>query len=94
MGQRLARRLIEPSVLERLAVGGDAEFAELEVPAAFVGKTLVELDVRRTYGLTVVAIRRGEKVRASLPESERLHERDVMLVIGTPESIRRVAVLA
>lgn len=93
MGERLARRLTEPSVLERLNLGGDAEFAEMEMPAAFVGKTPVELDIRRAYGLTVVAIRRAGRIHASLRESDRFREGDVMLVIGAAGDIQRVAAL-
>jgi trk system potassium uptake protein TrkA len=94
MGQRLARRLTEPSIRERLSLGGDAEFAEVEIPAAFVDKTPIDLDIRRRYGLTVVAIRRQDRIQASLREGDRFREGDVMLVIGTAENIQRVAALA
>jgi trk system potassium uptake protein TrkA len=94
MGQRLARRLAEPNVLDRLDLGGEAQLAEVEVPSAFVGKTLVELDVRRRHGVTVVAIRREGQVRATIRQDERFRAGDVMLVIGAADRIRRLASLA
>jgi trk system potassium uptake protein len=94
MGQRVARRLAEPNVLDRLDLGGEAQLAEVEVPSAFVGKTLVELDVRRRHGVTVVAIRREGQVRASIRRDERFRDGDVMLVIGAADRIRRLASLA
>lgn len=94
MGQRVARRLAEPNVLDRLDLGGEAQLAEVEVPAAFVGKTLVELDVRRRHGVTVVAIRREGQVRATIRQDERFRDGDVMLVIGAADRIRRLASLA
>ncbi len=94
MGQRVARRLAEPNVLDRLDLGGEAQLAEVEVPSAFVGRTLVELDVRRRHGVTVVAIRREGQVRASVRQDERFRDGDVMLVIGAADRIRRLASLA
>ena len=94
MGQRVARRLAEPNVLDRLDLGGEAQLAEVEVPAAFVGRTLVELDVRRRHGVTVVAIRREGQVRATVRQDERFRDGDVMLVIGAADRIRRLASLA
>jgi trk system potassium uptake protein TrkA len=93
MGQRLARRLAEPSVLERIELGEGAELAELEVPAAWIGKSLLELDIRRKYGVTVVAVRRGRTVRATVDASLPLGEGEVVVVIGEPAGIERVATL-
>lgn len=94
MGQRLARRLAEPNVLERLDLGEDAELAELAAPESFIGKSLVELEVRRQFGVTVVAIRRGGSVHASIRPSVQIEPDDVLVVIGDPAGVRRLATLA
>lgn len=94
MGQRLARRLSEPNLLERLELGDDVELVELEVPEPFVGRTLVDLNVRQQFGVTVVAVRRAGVVRASLGPDDRLEQGDVLVVIGSPDGIRRLAALA
>ncbi len=94
MGLRLARQLAEPNVIARLELGTDAELAELAAPQSFVGKSLVELDVRRRFSVTVVALRRGGSTHANLGGSERIEAGDVMVAIGQPEAIRRLAALA
>lgn len=94
IGERLAHRLAQPNVFEQLELGDDADLAEVAVPEAFVGKTLIELDVRRQHNISVVAIRRGERVRANLDGSENLESGDILVVIGTRPAIRRVASLA
>ena len=91
MGERLARRLAQPNVLERVILSSAAEVAEVEAPADFLGKTLIELDVRRKYGLSVVAIRRGDSVLAPLEDRERMAPGDVLVVIGTSPAIARLA---
>jgi trk system potassium uptake protein TrkA len=87
MGRRLAHRLSHPNVLERFDLGGNAQLAEVEVPAKFIGRTLVETDVRRLYDLTVVAIHRGADVIANPDRSQQLLSGDVLVVVGAPEAI-------
>ena len=94
MGESLARQLAHPSVLERFDLGDEVEVAELEVPQAFVGRTLVELDVRRRFGVSVAAIRRGDRVHATLDGGERIRHGDVLVVIGRDEGIANLAALA
>jgi len=94
MGQRLARRLSEPNVLERLELGDDAELVELAAPESFIGRTLVDLNVRQEFGVTVVAVRRAGSVRASIGTGDRLEPGDVLVVIGDTEGTRRLAALA
>ncbi len=94
IGERLAQRLSRPNVLEQLELGDDADLAEVTVPEAFVGRTLIELDVRRRHAVSVVAIRRGAQVRANLGGCERLASQDVLVVIGERAAIARLASLA
>lgn len=91
MGERLARRLAQPSVLERIELGPDAELAEVAAPSDFVEKSLVELEVRRKHAVTVVAIRRGDRILATLNGSERMQSGDILVIIGAPRAVAKLA---
>ncbi len=91
MGQRLAYRLSHPNVLDRVDLGDNIELAELEVPAQYVGKTLVELDVRRRFDITVVAIHRGDKIVANPSRDEALQAGETLMVIGSSSAVARFA---
>lgn len=91
MGERVARQLSEPNVLERLELGEDAEVAEVEVPAELVGKSPVELNLRKRAGVSVVAFRRGRRVVATLDGSEVFQAGDVVLVIGRSDDVAAFA---
>jgi trk system potassium uptake protein TrkA len=91
MGQRLAYRLSHPNVLDRVELGDNIELVELEVPAQYVGKTLVELDVRRRFDITVVAIHRGDKIVANPSRDEALREGETLMVIGSSGAVGRFA---
>jgi trk system potassium uptake protein TrkA len=91
MGERLARRLAQPNVLERIELGPDAELAEIPVPTDFLDRSLIDLEVRRRHGVTVVAIRRGDRTLATLDSSERMQAGDTLVVIGAPQAVERLA---
>jgi len=91
MGQRLAYRLSHPNVLDRVELGDNTELAEFEVPAQYVGKTLVELDVRRRFDVTVVAIHRGGTIVANPRRDEALRAGEVLVVIGSSDAVARFA---
>jgi trk/ktr system potassium uptake protein len=61
------------------------------VPAAWIGQTLVEIDVRRRYSVSVVAIRRQGRVRMGLQSS--LEDGDVLMVLGTSVALTQLAAL-
>jgi trk system potassium uptake protein TrkA len=94
VGARLARRLAQPNVFDQIELGEDADLAEIAVPEAFVGKSLIELDIRRRFAISVVAIRRHDRVRANLDASEQLQTGDVLLAIGSRGALRRIAARA
>jgi trk system potassium uptake protein TrkA len=94
MGQRLARRLAQPNVLEQLELGEGAELAEVGVPESVVGKSLIELEVRQKHAISVVAVRRGSTLKATLTGRERLESGDVLVVVGSTEAIARFAARA
>lgn len=87
MGQRVARSLDTPNILELMTLSGDDRIAELIAPAAWCGKTLEEIHVRRRYGLSVIGIRRGSEFMPSPGAEARLSAGDVLLVLGKEKAI-------
>lgn len=91
MGARLAHHLANPHVVDQFALGRDFVVAEIEAPEAFVGKTLRELGLRQKARVTVVLIRRGANVISTVDPDERLASGDVLVVLGTPTTVRQFA---
>ncbi len=57
MGQRLAKSLACPEVLDNLELSKDYGIYEVVAPKQFIGKTLRQLEIRANYGLNVIAIK-------------------------------------
>ena len=73
---------------------------QLEVPGAFLGRSLRELDLRAAYDVQVVLIRRpatGKDPAASVSmvpsPDERLRRGDVLVVVGKEDSLRTLHAL-
>lgn len=92
MGRRLARRLAHPAIVDQLELG-DATIAEIEAPETFVGQDLAALDLRNRYRISVLGLRRQGVTRSNPRAQDRIESGDVLLVMGQPAAIERVAAL-
>ena len=95
-GLRLAHLLLKPAVVDFLDVslgpsGNELQLEQVAVPAASPasGRTLAELDLRRSTGIAVAAVRRGESLFPNPEASLRLEAGDVLVVLGTPPQLER-----
>lgn len=91
-GERLAGRLVRPGVLDQIAFG-EVRVAEVEAPESFVGGSLAQLDLRSRFGVTVIAIQRGDLVMANPEPEEPVESGDVLVLLGDDPSITGVAAL-
>ncbi|MFM7426170.1 MAG: potassium channel family protein [Elainella sp.] len=92
MGCELARSLTRPGVLERFELDPDHSIIEVVVPAEFDGKTIADLDLRKRYGLNLLAISQEGKFEINPSPVSRLKQGWLMVVIGSNKCIDRLPV--
>jgi trk system potassium uptake protein TrkA len=90
MGTRLASQLANPNIVDRLSLG-NAEIAEVTAAESYVGKSLKELDLRNRLGVSVLALRRGAEVLANPSADDEVASGDILVMLGRPEAIRKLA---
>lgn len=87
---RLSKRLIQPKVLEYIEVSNEYGIIELEIPKSWIGKNIIELNVRAKYGVNVIAIKRGNKFDVSFdPKGEMIAE-DVIVLVGDNKALNNI----
>lgn len=91
MGLKLAQNLTASSVLDYVELSGSSGMAELRTPGAWAGKSLMELDIRKKYGVTVAAVRKADGdlsvfVDANVP----LKADDELILVGKNDDLTRV----
>ena len=90
MGSRIARNMVFGKFMDTFELSSTYSMAELEVPESWVGKSLRELDVRRTYGVNVIAAREGEKIDANLDPDVPLASHQIILTVGNNEDLKKI----
>ena len=65
------------------------EISEININAnsSLDGQSLRDLNFRKTYGATVIGIRRGENNITSITPSTTIHQRDTLIVVGKAKTI-------
>ena len=91
-GCTLARSLTKPSILDRFDLDPDHSIVEVLVPENFHGKTVAELELRKRYGLNLLAIGQNDKFEINPDPYKRLHQGLAMVVIGSNRDIDRLPI--
>jgi trk system potassium uptake protein TrkA len=91
MAVRTAKTLSAPNIIEHIPLGDDFAITEVSPPRKFIGKSLVELDMRNRYGVTVLGIRdvlTGEFI--ALPPAQRMiRDSDILILAGRPDDVEK-----
>lgn len=90
-GVRLARSIAVDSVLDYFALTDDVSINELRLPYSWAGKSLVQLGIRTRYGVSVIAIKRGEKMIVAIDPNSALEQGDVLVLLGSNHELEKLA---
>ena len=90
MGVRVAHLFAYPNVVDYIDVSPEFGLVMLRPPAAFIGRTLRELDPAGRYQLTPVALRRGERLTVNPADDERIEAGDMLIVVGRDDGLARL----
>ena len=90
MGARLARSIITPNVLELMNLSDDYQIMEIRVPDRWVSDTIIGVNVRRRYGVNILAIHRSERFLVAPAPDMTFVAGDTLLVMGKREDIERL----
>ena len=86
---RLCKRLCKPNVIEYIEVSEKYGIIELEVPKAWVGKNVIDLNIRAKYGVNIIAIKRDGELHVTFDPKSALQKTDILVMIGDNESLNR-----
>ena len=89
-GVRLAKNLLSSGFVDMITLSKDFSMIELEVRPEWVGKNLLELNLRKKYAMNVVAIKKGEKLTVNINPEEKLAATDTLIVIANPQRLAKL----
>lgn len=89
MGKRIAHNMISNSVLDYLELSDEHSIVEIVASERIDGHSIIDLDIRAKYGITIVAIKRKGEILVSPQATEVIHKDDILIVIGADADINR-----
>jgi len=90
-GDRFATQLLHEGIRGELPLGKGVVISDVAVPASFVGRTLDELRLPKSHGVTVVAVRNGKSGAVVLPSKDiTLSADDVLVVVSEEGAVARM----
>ena len=90
MGLKIARRLAVNNLEELVELSDNFCVAEGKIPKSWIGKNLIQLNLRKKYGLNVVGIKKDGKINSFVEPDTPLEERTIVIVIGEDHVIEKI----
>ncbi len=88
-GVRTARKLMSDSFLEFFEIDEKICILEMAPKKEWIGKNLIDLNIREKYRANVVAIREGGELKSFVDPKEPLKEENVLLILMAKEDLKR-----
>ena len=84
-----AIRCTSEHIRDYIELDDDYSIIELSIPAEWDGKTIVQLDIRRKYGINILGIREYGKLNMNMLPSTVLDKGKNILVLGSHKAIQK-----
>lgn len=87
-GIRLAKNLLSSGFVDVIELSNDVSLIELDVKPEWVGKTLIELNLRKKYTINVIAIRQKNDLRINIDPTAKLEQNMQLVVVMNTSKIK------
>ena len=82
-----AIRYASNHILDYIKLDDDHAIFEVPVPVEWSGKSIGQIDIRKKYGITIMAVKEEGKMNLSVTPETILNSRKTMLVLGEKKNI-------
>ncbi len=89
-GVRLAKSLVSSGFSEMMELSDEVAMVQLDVKADWVGKTLMELSLRKKYSVNVVAVRKGDRVITDIDPAQPLEKGMELIVMANVAKLKKL----
>lgn len=89
-GVRLGKSLMSSGLVDIIELSKDVSMVEIEVKESWVGKNLMELNLRKKYSLNVVAIIQNEQINTFIDPTKPLTKDMTLVVIADANKLSKI----
>lgn len=87
MGVRAAHSLSGDRIIDYIELSDEYNIVEIQAPRQFVGKTLDEIDLRKQYRVSLIAIKTATTLLISPTAETKIDAQSVLVMIGKNEDL-------
>ena len=88
--ERLAKNLLSSGFIDMISLSKDVSMVEIDVKNEWIGKNLIELNLRKKYGFNIVAIKKGDKVNVNVNPEQVIDEETTLIVIANTTKLGKL----
>lgn len=89
-GFRLAKNLLSSGFVDMMELTDQVSLIELDVRQEWVGKSLIDLNLRKKYGINVVAVRKDNDIHVALDPAAPLESTQKLVIIADTTKLRKL----
>ncbi len=89
-GKRLAKNLASSGFVDMLELSRDVSLVEITVKPEWVGKNLIELDLRRKFGVNIVAVKHGAELNTKIDPATPITENTNFIVVADRAQVEKM----
>ena len=73
-----------------ISLAKDVSIVEINVKDEWIGNNLIQLNLRKKYGLNVIALKRGERVSVNVNPEQTLDKDCTLIVIANTAKLEKI----
>lgn len=90
MGHRIARTMVSGNFADWIELSPDYSLVEIEIPDEWIGKRLVDLQIREKYGINVVGTIENGVVDVTINPQRPFNKNLIVILIGSNEALQKL----
>lgn len=90
-GIRLAKNLIGSNFFESISLSEDISIVDVPIPQAWVGKSLIDLELRKKYNVNVIAVKEGENLVIDINPNKKLDKDTKLVILAHASKIKKLS---
>lgn len=89
-GARMAKNLLSSGFVDVMDLSDEVSLIEVPAKAEWIGHSLMELHLRKKYGINVVALKQGSVIDVTIDPNQPLAEGDRLVVIAETAKLHKL----
>ncbi|MBQ4062599.1 MAG: TrkA family potassium uptake protein [Christensenellaceae bacterium] len=89
-GIRLAKNLLSSGFIDMISLSKDVSIIETDVKSEWIGKNLIELNLRKKYGFNIVATKKDGKINVNINPEQTLDAQTSLIVIANTSKLKKL----